>query len=110
MLKAKCYGCGAICRFGPEKPRIWTVMFGWFKRKPLAPIQIEITIKVEPIQVRLDGLQIQANRPEDVEERCSPVDRPSGTSSGAPEPEISIPSNLASPAVRFGKQVEGTSP
>jgi hypothetical protein len=86
------------------------MMFKWLKRKPVAPIQIEITIKVEPLQVRIDGLQVQANRSEIVEEGCHAMARSSESVPPSPEPEISIPPNLASPAVRFGKQVEGTAP
>ena len=87
-------------------------MFGWFKRKNCEPIRIEITIKMEPIQVKFDGLQVQSDRSEASPSKGRDSIIPECPSSDACpeafESSISIPGNLASPAVGFGKKVDGS--
>ncbi len=79
-------------------------MFGWFKRKSAAPLRLEITIRVEPIQI--NGIQIQAHRSESAASQGHGMGGPSDSKTDEIEPEISISANLESPAVGFGKKVE----
>lgn len=99
-------------------------MFNWFKNKKWAlsggqnPVRVEISVKVEhspiqikvehlPLKVETNGLQIFSNKPGDAQkEDCGRIFESSNIKTATNfEPEISIPTNLASPEVGFGKKV-----
>lgn len=98
-------------------------MFNWFKNKKLAlsggqnPVRVEISVKVEhspikiivehlPLKVETNELQILSNQSRDAKkEDCGGATNFANSNISNFEPEISIPTNLASPEVGFGKKI-----